>query len=738
MEIYTKYRIAVIGDSKEYLGAFFKTQVENDSWLHYDFVELDEILKEESGVPCNIDSGTNYDALICILEKNSFDEILYISDQCEKTDLPTIFVTSFNNNIILGPTYFPGNSSGIGSALLYLYKEALGHDPSFDELVQLKTVSLLPYKDQLTLDIPYAVQFSLVKELKVILQQDDSYQLGLLDRIQKFSLKGDRLPIQHISKLVEKGENHAKPYHLIYNQFINTKRTLINHRDFFTDKVLDKNSTSFQSVGIIGGGTAGYLTALALRNKFPNLKINLIESSKIPIIGVGEATTPDIRKFLFDTLGFSAKEFYEKVKPTWKLGIKYVWGQPGDHFFNYPFDATDILTAFLEEGHINNCSLSSYLMSNNASFVLQPGTREGEYKSLSKNLSYAYHLDNKSFVLYLKEKAQASNINYIDTQVKDVKFDEKGNIKSLIDIDRRAYKADLFVDCSGFFSFLMEKKLGSPYISYRDSLFTDTAIVGAVNNHGEVKPFTQATTMDNGWCWSVPMRGEDHRGYVFSSDHCSIEKAEAEMRMKNPTIGELSVKKFKTGRHDHFILKNVVSIGNSYGFVEPLESTGIHMIVHHINTLVSNFQDLKNNDVLHRLLNKDMIKRWDYLRGFLAIHYKFNYKSDSEFWRDARENVSIEGFEEIIEVYKTMGPLSSLKLDTIGLIENQIHDSLFGVHGIDTILLGQGFLPDNIRDFKVINEKIWKNNLNVWKEIVDISVPLKQDIDILTKYPSLI
>lgn len=738
METFAQYSIAVIGDSKEYLGAFFKTQNDNTTRMGYDYVELDSILVEEPELPFSSTSDTDYDALICILENNSFEEILYISDQCEKADLPTIFVTSFNGYIILGPTYYPGNSSGIGSALLYLYKEALGHDPSFDELVDLKTISLLPQKERLTLDMPYAVQFNLVKELQVILQKDDSFQLGLLDRIQKFSLTGERLPVQHISKLIEKSESQIKPYHLIYNQFINTKRTLINHRDFFTGKVLDENSTSYQSVGILGGGTAGYLTALALRNKFPDLKIDLIESSKIPIIGVGEATTPDIRKFLFDTLGFSAKEFYEKVKPTWKLGIKYVWGQPGDHFFNYPFDATDILTAFLEEGHINNCSLSSYLMSNNASFVLQPGAKDGEYKSLSKNLSYAYHLDNKSFVEYLKQKAKDNNINYIDTQIRDVEFDETGNIKSLTDTDQKAYEADLFVDCSGFFSFLMEKKLGSPYISYKDSLFTDTAVVGAVNNNGEVKPFTQATTMENGWCWSVPMRGEDHRGYVFSSDHCSIEEAEAEMRKKNPTIGDLSVKKFKTGRHEHFVLKNVVSIGNSYGFVEPLESTGIHMIVHHINTLVNNFQNLKNNDVLHRLLNKDMRQRWDYLRGFLAIHYKFNYKSESAFWKDARANVSIAGFEEIIDVYKSMGPLSSLDLSTINLIENQIHDSLFGVHGIDTILLGQGFLPDNIKDFKVINEKIWKNNLNVWKEIVDISVPLKQDIDILTKYPSLI
>jgi len=316
--------------------------------------------------------------------------------------------------------------------------------------------------------------------------------------------------------------------------------------------------------------------------------------------------------------------------------------------------------------------------------------------------------------------------------------DNKRGIKSLLDKENNSYSADMFVDCSGFYSFLLEKKLGSAYISYKNSLFTDTAIVGSVDNKGEVRPFTQATTMDNGWCWSVPMRGEDHRGYVFSSDHCSIEHAEAEMRALNPAIGPLSIKKFKTGRHEHYVFGNVVSIGNSYGFVEPLESTGIHMIIHHISTLVSNFEDLKDNESLHRLLNKDMGQRWDYLRGFLAIHYKFNKKSNSEFWRDARNNVSIEGFEEIIDIYKTMGPLSSLNLSTIGLVEKQIHDSLFGIHGIDTILLGQGFLPDNINDFKVINEKIWNNNLNTWKEIVNISVPLKHDIDILTKNPSLI
>jgi tryptophan halogenase len=246
--------------------------------------------------------------------------------------------------------------------------------------------------------------------------------------------------------------------------------------------------------------------------------------------------------------------------------------------------------------------------------------------------------------------------------------------------------------------------------------------------------------MLNGWCWNIPLRDSDHRGYVYCSDFCSEEEALNEMKKRNPSMGEHRLIRFKTGRHEHFVKANVAAIGNSYGFVEPLESTGIHMIIKEVQMLRDNFEMLSKDstNTLRDLLNRDMNNKWDYLRWFLAIHYKFNKKYESNFWKECRQNVDTSGLDPVVDIYKELGLLSYLPEKIQGSLKKQIDDHLFGFLGIDNILLGQGVLPKKIDKLKAVNQALWQYNVSNWNKLTNASVDLKEDIEILTNNPALL
>jgi len=496
----------------------------------------------------------------------------------------------------------------------------------------------------------------------------------------------------------------------------------------------------YRNICIVGGGLAGYFTGIALR-KFFKIPVTIIESTKIPPIGVGEATTPALEEFLFKMLELDKKEFYEKVKPTWKFGIKFFWGLPGDYYFNYPFDSKDLVSAMVHNNDVNMCSLNSLLMSNDSSFITEILTDEGsKYQSLSKSLKYALHIDNKKFIHYLKEKAVSFGVEFIDDVITDATLMPDNNeIDSLIGEHGDKYKFDFYVDCSGFKSLLLEQRMKSKYVSYSKSLFNDRAIVATVPNHDKIKCYTLAESMACGWCWNIPLRHEDHRGYVYSSGFISDTAAHDEMLLKNPSMSDDSrVIHFKSGRHEEFIAGNVVGIGNSYAFVEPLESTGVHMIIDEIIIFINNFFNLKRNPNLVKLINKDVADHWDYLKSFLSIHFKYNKKFDTPYWKSSNSDIDSSGLDPFVSLYKEIGFLSAQNTSIKNMLKNLVKDKLFNLDGIDHILLGQGIIPRDLKDIVLENKQLWDDTVNDWKSILKYSVPLKNDMEIILKYPELI
>ena len=389
------------------------------------------------------------------------------------------------------------------------------------------------------------------------------------------------------------------------------------------------------------------MAALALRARRPDVAVTLIQSSRVPIIGVGESTTPVMVAFLHGYLGLDVEKFMAQVRPTWKLGVKLLWGQPGEYFFNFPFDAHGVCDSYVHTGDINSCSLGSRLMSTGSGPHLQ--RPDWSYQSLLPLMPYAYHLDNGRLVAYLKDRAREVGLEEVDALLVRAERSPEGGIGALIADDGRRFDYDLYLDCTGFASRLLGDALETPFISFESSLFTDRAIVAAVPNGGNFGAFTLAETMDAGWCWSLPQAEEDHRGYVFSSTFITLDDAADEMKTKNPGMSEPRLVQFTSGRRTDWWRHNVVGIGNAYGFVEPLEATALHMIVREITHLVANLDRGLRDQHVRDHLNQGIGACWDYIRGHLALHYKFNQKMNTPFWRACREHTDLGVLESVVD-----------------------------------------------------------------------------------------
>lgn len=658
------------------------------------------------------------DLIIYILSKNNFEELSKISELASKLTNRIVFIGSLKNKFILGPTYLNSANALADSAYLSHLNYENGCFPEYDELVHLELDDFgksLDYNRGLTY---HKFLNALIEETYGVITKSSTARC--VDHVEVYQRKKDRirnyiLPIFDRDKTSSINGNDFDNFVRLY---ANSKKQ-IKGKNFFSERILNKESV-YQKVGIIGGGTSGYLSALAMKKKFPFLDVTIIESSKIPIIGVGEATTPSIVRFLFNTLGFDKSEFYKNVNPTCKLGIKFDWGLP-NQYFNFPFGRAEILASQLNHGNINFSSLESFLMSKDSSLLFKEiyhnDSNEEKPKHFSEILSHAFHIDNKSFVNYLKVKANDLKINLIDDKIIDVvKASNSDDILSVVGENGSNYKFDFFIDCSGFKSLLLEKTLKSDFISFNDALFTNCAITAKRPNDGLIKPYTLAETFNYGWCWHTPMNTEDHLGYVFSLDHCSKDEATNELKINYPDSIIQNTVHFKSGRHKEIIKGNVYAVGNSYAFVEPLESTGIYMIIKEIEYLLQIYEILKISKEIRTSINQTIGDHWDYLKFFLAIHFKYNTSNSSNFWKDCNEKINISEYQWLIDLYESAGPLSYIDEKSLKFVRNRIPDSLFGFSGIDNILMGQGFFPKRIYESK-INDRVWSYNLSNWERI---------------------
>jgi tryptophan halogenase len=442
-----------------------------------------------------------------------------------------------------------------------------------------------------------------------------------------------------------------------------------------------------QDVLVLGAGSAGLIAALSFKRKIPQLNVRVIRSPSIGVIGVGEATTPNFPGHLFEYLGISRKRFYALAEPTWKLGIKFLWGERGR--FNYTFQQQldtqhpDLSkpTGYYCDDDFDNASLPGALMHLNMAFPRQAnGAPEIHHW-------HAFHIENKKFVRVLEEVAREHGIEFIDGEFAQAERGPNGLVALHLK-DSQRLAADFFIDASGFRSELLGKVLETPFASFADSLFCDKAVIGGwKREEGEpILPYTVAETMDAGWAWRIDHEKLINRGYVYSSQAISDDAAAQEFHRKNPKIkDEPKIVKFRSGCYERQWVDNVVALGNSSGFVEPLESTGIMMLCSHTQALIDllRHSDLEITNSMRELYNESTITGWKDVKDFLSIHYKFNGMLDTPFWKSVRADADVSRVQPLIDFYQDNGPTGFCRYR---LPRTQTD---FGLEGYLVMLVGQ-------------------------------------------------
>ncbi|MDJ0346000.1 tryptophan 7-halogenase [Streptomyces sp. H10-C2] len=496
----------------------------------------------------------------------------------------------------------------------------------------------------------------------------------------------------------------------------------------------ENDPRAIRRIGVIGGGTAGYFTALALKAKRPWLDVTLMESKQIPIIGVGEATVSYVTLFLHHYLGIDPEELYRRVRPTWKLGIKFDWGPHPDGFmgpFDWSGDAVGMLGSIATTGNINGATLGSAMMEADRAAVYDVG---GAPLSLMKYLPFAYHLDNGLLVSFLAELAQRRGIHHVEATLEDVVLSGDDWVERIRTTDGRDLSFDLYVDCTGFRSRLLGQALKTPYNSFGSSLFTDSAVTGNIEHGGHIKPYTQATTMNAGWCWRIPTRDSDHRGYVYSSSAISDDEAAHELATRFPGISDPRVVRFRSGRYEKAWRGNVIGIGNSYAFVEPLESTGLVMIAVEAQTLVATLPASWDAPQVRDTVNAGLAQQWDAIRWLLAIHYRYNTRLNTPFWKECVATADVSGFQPLLDVFAGGAPLTRRNVLVQDLL-NRIAPTFFGLFGIDYLLLGQQ-VPTRLLPMNEPVEK-WHARKRAADVLVGRSMPTRQALEAFDAFPEL-
>jgi len=682
------------------------------------YLEGDEAVRQRFVASLTLTTDLSESGLaVAALGETRYQDLLDLQARWLAAGVPSLFVTADPDGLRIGPLTIPGMSPCFACAQLAALG-VLGLSPQ-DTLAAAAGFRTGPLNEA-ALDRAATV---VAGEARALFEAGGSPELlfQILQILPSGAVR--RLPIQRspdcpLCGAIPSRDNNA------------AERVRIETEERRPPRTAPADSGGFvTSVGILGGGTAGYLTALALRRKVPGLAVTLVESPDVPIIGVGEATTPLMPQFLHVDLGLDIHQLFREVRPTFKLGIRFLWGLPETGDFHYPFGPVRFLEPAVYGGDLKEVSLQSLLMEAGA----VPLYRENGGWTCRLGTEAAYHLDNERFVAYLKRRAAEAGVETIAATVAEVERSADGEeVRALRTEDGRRLAFDLFVDCTGFRSLLLERTLGSPWLGFA-SLWTDGAVVAPVPHGGTVRPYTTAETLSCGWCWSTPQADCDHRGYVFASAFQTPEDAEAEMRRGNPGMGAARLVRFRAGRHADFWKGNVVAMGNAYGFVEPLESTALHMLIRQIGLLARTFPLRKGERGWPHELSRKVGGWWDYLSWFLALHYKFNRRLDSPFWRACRNDVDVSRHEGLLAAFRERGPLT---YDPAARAAFDYPDPLWGPEGIDAILLGQGV--EGYRPCPLLDRETWRAKMNRARALAARAERHEKALEILATSPELL
>ena len=448
-----------------------------------------------------------------------------------------------------------------------------------------------------------------------------------------------------------------------------------------------------QNIVIAGGGTAGWMTATALAAVLKGrVAITLVESDEIGIIGVGEATIPMVK--LFNRVaGIDENEFLKATQGTFKLGIEFVnWGKLGDRYmhgfgnlgrdlWNVPFDQYWHRLRQLGQAH----DLGDYSISRRAAYANKFMPPRGDVgNSPLAEITYAYHFDASLYARHLRTLCESRGVTRIEGKITQVPLRETdGHVAAVVLESGQRITGDLFIDCSGFRGLLIEGALKTGYEDWSHWLPCDRALAVPCESAPVLTPYTRSTAHRAGWQWRIPLQHRIGNGHVFCSSHISEDEAAATLlaNLDGRPLAEPRLVKFLTGMRTLGWNRNVVAIGLSGGFLEPLESTSIHLIQSTVARLIKFFPGREFSAVDVDEYNRQSRFEYERIRDFIILHYHLNQRSDSAFWRDCAHMEVPPELRQKMALFESHGRL--VRMD----------NELFAEVGWLQVMQGQGLTP---------------------------------------------
>lgn len=458
--------------------------------------------------------------------------------------------------------------------------------------------------------------------------------------------------------------------------------------------MVDEAPGGVRRIVIVGGGTAGWMAAAALSRALGPIgrSVALVESDAIGTVGVGEATIPPIRTFNA-MLDIDEDRFLRETMGSYKLGIEFVdWSRIGARYF-HPFGAAgqDFHGVPFHQLWLRHRArggttrLTDYSMCTVAAREGRFGIAAPGDRTPLAHIAHAYHFDAMLYAALLRRIGEAQGVVRHEGRVVRVDRDgERGDVAALLLDDGRRIAGDLFVDCSGFAGLLIEGALGTGYHDWSHWLPMDRALAMPTGRIDPLPPHTRATAHPAGWQWRIPLQHRTGNGHVFASAFTTADAAEALLRAHAPgdPCGEVRSLSFTTGMRRRAWSHNVVALGLAAGFIEPLESTSIHLIQHGILRLLALFPGGAVHPAERDAYNADMARAFTAVRDFVVLHYKATRRDDSAFWRMVQAMTVPDSLAHRIELWRAQGRLIPQDGD------------VFQVPSWAAVLTGQEVWPD--------------------------------------------